>query len=122
MIRQGIAAEAATESKVPYIQLVTSANVLLAMFQYAASNITFFISITWLAPYIGETWGDEYKYLASLPLLCGAVALWVSGYAVTFLHKKGLLVMSRRLPAMIGYSLGAIGLLLCTQTAESDSA
>jgi ACS family glucarate transporter-like MFS transporter len=121
LIRRGIEEEAATESKVPYIQVVTSANVLLAMFQYAASNITFFISITWLQPYLRQTWGDEYGYLASLPLLCGAVALWVSGYAVTFLHKMGLPVMSRRLPAMIGYSLGAIGLLLCTQTAESDS-
>ena len=29
--------------------------------------------------------------------------------------------MSRRLPAMIGYALGAIGLLMCTQTAGSDS-
>ncbi len=121
MIRKGIQEEAASESKVPYIQVVTSANVLLAMFQYAASNITFFISITWLQPYLRSTWGDEYAYLASLPLLCGAVALWVSGYAVTFLHRQGMLVMSRRLPAMIGYSLGAIGLLLCTQTAESDS-
>lgn len=121
LIRQGIEDEAATESKVPYIQVVTSANVLLAMFQYAASNITFFISMTWLAPYIGETWGNEYSYLASVPLLCGAVALWLSGYAVTYLHKKGVQVMSRRLPAMIGYALGAIGLLMCTQTAGSDS-
>ena len=29
--------------------------------------------------------------------------------------------MSRRLPAMLGYTLGAVGLLLCTQTAESTS-
>ena len=121
LIRQGIAEEAATESKVPYVQVVTSANVLLAMFQYAASNITFFISITWLQPYLVRTWGNEYAYLASLPLLCGAVALWISGYAVTYLHRKGMRVMSRRLPAMIGYSLGAIGLLLCTQTTETTS-
>lgn len=120
-IRQGIAAEAATETKVPYIQVVTSANVLLAMFQYAASNITFFISITWLRPYLVNTWGEQYGYLSAVPLLCGAVALWVSGYAVTTLHHRGMLVMSRRLPAIIGYSLGAIGLLLCTQTAESNS-
>lgn len=121
LIRQGIAEEAATESKVPYVQVVTSANVLLAMFQYAASNITFFISITWLQPYLVKTWGAEYAYLASLPLLCGAVALWGSGYAVTFLHGRGMRVMSRRLPAMIGYSLGAVGLLLCTQTTEATS-
>ena len=121
MIREGLEEEARTETKVPYIQVVTSANVLLAMFQYAASNITFFISITWLQPYLRKTWGEEYGYLASLPLLCGAVALWISGYAVTYLHKLGMPVMSRRLPAMVGYSLGAFGLLLCTQAAEANS-
>lgn len=121
MIERGIAEAAETESKVPYIQVVTSANVLLAMFQYAASNITFFISITWLQDYLIRTWGAAYAYLASLPLLCGAVALWVSGYAVTFLHRHGLHVTSRRAPAMIGYSLGAIGLLLCTQTTATTS-
>jgi ACS family glucarate transporter-like MFS transporter len=68
-----------------------------------------------------KTWGQEYAWLASFPLLCGAVALWTSGYAVTFLHRRGRRVLSRRLPAMIGYSLGAIGLLLCTQTAEANS-
>jgi ACS family glucarate transporter-like MFS transporter len=122
LIRQGLQEEAALEkSQVPYIQVVTSANVLLAMFQYAASNITFFISITWLQPYLTKTWGEEYAYLASLPLLCGAVALWVSGYSVTALHHRGHLVASRRVPAMMGYSLGAIGLILCTQTSGASS-
>ncbi|KAA1260183.1 putative glucarate transporter [Rubripirellula obstinata] len=121
LIQQGIAEEAATESKLPYIQIVTSANVLLAMFQYAASNITFFISITWLRPYLVNTWGEQYGYLSAFPLLCGAVALWVSGYAVTFLHRRGMPVMSRRLPAMIGFLLGAIGLLLCTQVTGETS-
>ena len=122
LIQRGIEDDAAPDhTEIPYVQVVTSSNVLLAMFQYAASNITFFISITWLQPYIKKTWGEEYGYFASFPLLCGAVALWVSGYAVTFLHRLGWPVMSRRLPAMAGYSLGAIGLLLCTQTVESSS-
>jgi ACS family glucarate transporter-like MFS transporter len=121
LIQRGIAEEAATESKLPYIQVVTSANVLLAMFQYAASNITFFISITWLRPYLVNTWGEDFGYLSAFPLLCGAVALWVSGYTVTFLHRRGMPVMSRRLPAMIGFTLGAIGLLLCTQVSGENS-
>ncbi|TWT84504.1 putative sulfoacetate transporter SauU [Planctomycetes bacterium CA13] len=121
IIKRGLAEAQSSETKVPYVHLVTSANVLLAMFQYAASNITFFISITWLQPYLVETWGSDYALLASLPLLCGAVAQWVSGYTVTKLHGLGLPVMSRRLPAMIGFLLGAIGLLLCTQTVESTS-
>lgn len=121
LIRRGIEEAEPTDESIPYIQVVTSVNVLLAMFQYASSNITFFISITWLQPYIRTTWGDNYAYLASLPLLCGAAALWVSGYAVTWLHRKGMPVLSRRLPAMCGYSLGAIGLILCTQAAGSNS-
>lgn len=122
LIKSGIENEDAPDNTaIPYIQIVTSANVLLAMFQYAASNITFFISLTWLQPYIKETWGDEFAWYASIPLLCGAVSLWFSGYLVTSLHKKGWPIMSRRLPAMIGYTLGAVGLLMCTQTAESTS-
>lgn len=122
LIQRGIQdAEAPDNTAIPYVQIVTSANVLLAMFQYAASNITFFISITWLQPYIKDTWGDQYAMYASIPLLFGAVALWVSGYLVTYLHRRGWPVMSRRLPAMIGYTLGALGLLLCTRTANSDS-
>ena len=122
LIKRGIEEEAATESKVPYIQIVTSANVLLAMFQYAASNITFFYSITWLQPYIREKWGDQDAWLASVPLLFGAVALWFSGSLVTYLHRKGMPVLSRRLPAMAGYLLGALGLILCTQFSDAESA
>ncbi len=121
LIRKGLDQEVENRNaKIPYIQVVTSANVLLAMFQYAASNITFFISITWLQPYLRETYGDQYAYLAALPLLCGAVALWLSGYAVTYLHRRGMHVLSRRLPAMLGYALGAIGLLMCTQLSDAS--
>ncbi|MCG8653901.1 MAG: MFS transporter [Pirellulales bacterium] len=122
LIRRGIVEEQSqSDSNISYVQVVTSANVILAMFQYAASNITFFVSITWLQPYIRTQWGDQYGYLASLPLLGGAVALWLSGFMVTSLHRRGMPVMSRRLPAMIGYGLGAAGLLLCTQTVSSES-
>ncbi len=121
LIERGIGEDTASATSIPFIQVATSANVLLAMFQYAASNITFFISITWLQPYVVTTWGSEHSYVASLPLLGGAVALWVSGYAVTYLHHLGFPVASRRLPAMIGYALGAVGLLMCTQTAGSES-
>ena len=122
LIESGIAEDDAPDNtSIPYIQIVTSANVLLAMFQYAASNITFFISMTWLRPYIVDTWGEDYGWYSSIPLLCGAVALWCSGYLVTSLHRAGRAVLSRRLPAMVGYACGAIGLLLCTQTVDSQS-
>jgi ACS family glucarate transporter-like MFS transporter len=122
LIRKGIEEEHdAQQEAVPYIHVVTSANVLLAMMQYAASNITFFISITWLQGYIKDTWGDDLAWAASIPLLAGAVALWMSGYLVTRLHKLGYHTLSRRLPAMAGYTIGAIGLLLTSQTVSSES-
>ncbi len=121
LIEKGIQEQEVTNASIPYVQVVTSAGVLLAMFQYASSNITFFISITWLRPYIEEHWGSSAANLAALPLLAGAVALWVSGYLVTELHRRGQPVLSRRIPAMLGYSLGAGGLLLCTQTTSSES-
>jgi MFS transporter, ACS family, glucarate transporter len=121
LIATGIAAQKSTHDSLPFIQIVTSANLLLAMFQYASSNITFFISITWLRPYIEDRWGTAAANLSAIPLLVGAVALWTSGALVTGMHRHGMPVMSRRIPAMIGYSLGAFGLLLCTQTTGSES-
>jgi ACS family glucarate transporter-like MFS transporter len=121
IIDEGIKAQSVSFSDIPYIQIVTSANVLLAMFQYAASNITFFISITWLHPYILKNWGAAEANLSAIPLLVGAVALWLSGYTVTYLYALGMPVLSRRLPAMCGYAIGALGLLLCTQTTSNPS-
>jgi ACS family glucarate transporter-like MFS transporter len=121
LIERGIEDDSPTQRSMPFIQIATSANVLLAMFQYAASNITFFISITWLQPYVLKAWGESYAYVASIPLLCGALALWVSGYSVTYLHRLGYAVGSRRLPAMCGFLLSALGLLLCTRAADSVS-
>jgi len=123
-IEKGLAkAEEASQEKIPFIQLVTSGNILLAMFQYAASNVTFFWSITWLRPFIvgNELWGEESANLSAVPLLVGAVSLWISGSMVTYLHRKGYPVLSRRLPAMVGFGTGAVGLLLCTQTSALDS-
>ena len=121
LIEQGIMDQATPNATLPFIQIVTSANVLLAMFQYASSNITFFISITWLRPYVEERWGSAAANLTFVPLLVGAVALWVSGFLVTSLHRRGMPVLSRRIPAMTGYMLGAFGMLLCTQTTGSES-
>jgi ACS family glucarate transporter-like MFS transporter len=105
----------------PLWSILTSTNLLLAMFQYSASNVTFFISFTWLLPYLQGRWGSAAGALAPVPLVAGALAQWFSGWIVTTLHRRGAVVASRRVPAMAGFLLSAIGLGLCA-TASPDSA
>lgn len=106
---------------VPLWSILTSSNLLLAMLQYVASNVTFFISFTWLLPYLRSRWGAEAAMLAPVPLVAGTLAQWLSGWAVTELHRRGAHVASRRLPAITGFAVSTIGLVLCA-TAAPDSA
>jgi len=114
-IREGRTDKSARSAKVPFAVVVTSGNMLLAMFQYIASNITFFISFTWLQPYMKDQWGPEAGIYAPIPLIFGMFAHWISGALVTFLYGKGYYVGSRRLPAVTGFVIGAAGLILTTQ-------
>jgi ACS family glucarate transporter-like MFS transporter len=114
-IRGGLKEDAAAAVKIPFAMTVTSGNMLLAMFQYIASNITFFISFTWLQPYLMDQWGSGAALYAPIPLLVGMFAHWTAGATVTWLHGKGYPVASRRIPAAVGFVIGALGLLLTTQ-------
>ena len=114
-IREGLTEKSAPSAKVPFAIIVTSGNMLLAMFQYIASNITFFISFTWLQPYLTRQWGPEAAVYAPIPLIFGMFAHWTSGALVTFLYGKGYHVGSRRIPAVTGFVIGAAGLILTTQ-------
>ncbi len=108
--------EFAVSMRASFSQIFTSLNMALAMFQYFAHNVTFFICYTWLLPYLESQWGYQAIFYAPLPLLAGALANWVSGGMVTRLYRDGHHVGSRRVPAITGYVLAALGLLLATQT------
>jgi MFS transporter, ACS family, glucarate transporter len=112
--------QAAAAVATPLWSILTSTNLLLAMAQYVASNVTFFISFTWLLPYLRSRWGEDAGMLAPIPLVAGTLAQWFSGWLVTTLHTRGAHLMSRRLPAMTGFAVSAIGLALCA-TAAPDS-
>jgi ACS family glucarate transporter-like MFS transporter len=114
-IREGLTEKSASSAKVPFAVIVTSGNMLLAMFQYIASNITFFISFTWLQPYMIEQWGSGAWMYAPIPLIFGMFAHWISGALVTLLYGKGYHVGSRRIPAATGFVIGALGLIMTTQ-------
>jgi len=115
-IEQGQKSDFVVSTKVSLAEIFTSLNMSLAMFQYFASNITFFVCLTWLPSHLKDTWGEGAEFYAAMPMFVAAVANWISGSAVTYLYKKGYHVGSRRFPAIIGFLLGTIGLLLATQT------
>ncbi|UCG49870.1 MAG: MFS transporter [Phycisphaerales bacterium] len=117
-IEQGRESEFVVAEKVSFAEIFTSSNMFLAMAQYFASNITFFICLSWLPSYLKETWGQGAEFYAAIPVFCAATANWLSGSLVTFLYNKGYHVGSRRIPAIMGFMLGAVGLLLATQAQD----
>jgi ACS family glucarate transporter-like MFS transporter len=94
----------------------------LAMIQYFASNVTFFITLSWLPNYIKDQWPDDPNaiYYSAVPLIFAAFANWIAGSMVSGLFKKGYHVGSRRITAIVGFSLGVIGLLLAMQAKNLD--
>ncbi|MBE0536290.1 MAG: MFS transporter [Phycisphaerae bacterium] len=117
-IQEGQTSDFTAAIKASFAQVFTSLNMSLAMAQYFASNVTFFISLSWLPNYIKNQWPDDPNaiYYSAVPLIFAAFANWIAGSMVTGLYKRGYHVGSRRLTAITGFALGVIGLLLATQT------
>ncbi|HEC03950.1 MAG TPA: MFS transporter [Phycisphaerales bacterium] len=76
------------------------------------------MSLTWLPSYLKTQWPDDPRavYFSAVPLIFAAFANWVAGTMVRQLFNKGHHVGSRRITAIVGFSLGVVGLLLATQT------
>jgi len=121
-IEQGRVSDFTTAVRASFAEIFTSLNMSLAMLQYFASNVTFFISLTWLPLYIRRQWPDDPNaiYYSAVPLIFAAFANWIAGSMVTGLFEKGYHVGSRRVTAIVGFSLGVIGLILATQTRNLD--
>jgi ACS family glucarate transporter-like MFS transporter len=117
-IEKGQTSDFAAAVRASFAEVFTSLNMVLAMIQYFASNVTFFISLTWLPSYLKTQWPDDPKavYFSAVPLIFAAFANWVAGTMVRQLFNEGHHVGSRRITAIVGFSLGVIGLLLATQT------
>jgi ACS family glucarate transporter-like MFS transporter len=94
--------------------LFGSRNLWLAMSQYFCSNFTFFFCLTWLLPHLRDKFQLDLVdagYYASIPFIFGAFGNWVSGWMVDKIYKSGRWAPSRRIPAMIGFTLAAFGLI-----------
>jgi ACS family glucarate transporter-like MFS transporter len=106
---------AAAPEPLPLRRMFLSVNLWLMMGQYFASNFTFFFCLSWLFPYVQKTYGLSYTqagFYAMIPLLCGAAGNISSGLLVDGLFRAGHAIASRRLPALIGFVLAAIGLAM----------
>ncbi len=107
-------ADSEPTSQMSFGQVFRSREMALAMAQYFAGNFTFFICLSWMHPYLKERYGlspAEAAGYSMIPLLFGATANWVSGFVVDSLYRSGYRAWSRRLPAIIGFLLAAIGVL-----------
>lgn len=107
--------DGAGEARVPVTagSLLRSRTMWLVMGQYFASNFTFFFCLTWLLPHLSDRFdlsAREAGWYAMMPLLAGMVGNWVGGGLVDGLYRQGRWRASRRVPAMLGFALAAVGL------------
>ena len=105
--------------------IIKSGNVWLVMTQYFSSNYIFFFCLSWLFPYVKEKYNlglTEAGLYTMFPLLAGAFGNYFGGLIMDRIYRKGNWKLSRRLPAMIGFSLVAIGLLLSLQMETATGA
>jgi MFS transporter, ACS family, glucarate transporter len=103
--------------------LLRSRSVYLILFQYFASQFTFFICFSWLLPYLKTHYGlsgAEAGMYAAIPLYVGALANWISGTVVDKVYRMGHRRLSRKLPAMCGFGLASVTLLAAAMFASAN--
>jgi ACS family glucarate transporter-like MFS transporter len=104
----------AIATKIPWRAFASSRNFYLITYQYFASQFTFFICLSWLLPFLQKHYGmanSTAGLYASIPLYCGALAMWLGGTVVDRIYNAGKWKLSRGLPAMLGFALAALALL-----------
>ena len=106
------------KSRVPVALMLRSPNMWMAMTQYFCSNFTFFFALSWLFPHLKRTYALETLetgLYTSAPFIGGALGSLCAGGLIDRLYRSGRWSLSRRAPAMIGFFLAALGLLMSLQ-------
>ncbi len=96
-------------------EILGSTSVWLMMGQYFASNFTFFFCLTWLFPYVRKTFdldATSTGLYVMIPLFAGAFGNVFSGWLVDFLYRSKAYRWSRKGPAIVGFALAVVGLLM----------
>lgn len=105
--------------------LLGSRNLWLISLQYFASNFTFFFCLSWLYPHLQSRYqlsSAGAGLYSAAPFLAGALGNWTAGWLVDFIFRGGNWVGSRRTPALIGFALSALGLLMSADAETAESA
>lgn len=108
------ASEGVKEAKIDFGKLFKSRTMWLLMGQYFASNFTFFFCLTWLFPHLKAKYNldaMEAGFYSSAPLIFGALGNWFSGFLVDYIYRRKKWALSRKVPAIIGFLLAAIGIV-----------
>jgi len=112
---------AGAKKVLPFGSIVSSVTMWKTMVQYISSNFTFYFSLTWMYPYIQERFQlglVEAGFYTSIPLVAGAVGNWLAGIMVDAIYRNGKWKLSRRVPAIIGFALSAVGMIMVTQVSS----
>lgn len=113
------------ERPVTVVQMAKSPNLLMLMVQYVAHNFTFFFTVSWFFPYLKDNFDltrEQTAWYAAAPLLFGVLGNWLAGATVDALYRKGKWQLSRRLPAIVGFVFGAVGMSLCINVSTPGAA
>ena len=106
--------------------MLRSGNMWLTMTQYFCSNFTFFFALTWLYPYVKKTYElspEQAGILAAiLPFWAGRWGTISPARSSTPLYRANQFQLSRRLPAVVGFSLATVGLLVSLHMSTATGA
>jgi ACS family glucarate transporter-like MFS transporter len=101
------------EEQVALWKVFRSRAMLLAMGQYFCSNFTNFLSLSWMNPYLIQQYHlprETAAWYTMMILLIGATSQSVAGVVTDALYTSRWRADSRRVPAVAGFTMSAIGL------------
>lgn len=104
--------------RMPLGHMLKSAGLWLMMTQYLFANFTTFFCLTWLYPHVKSTYqlnSADAGFYSMIPLLCGAAGNVISGWLVDRIYASGRHALSRKLPAIFGFCLTALGMVMSVQ-------
>ncbi len=113
------------EQRIDFWDIFRSKPMVLAMLQYFASNFTFFIGISWMLPYLKKQFhlsDSEAALFAMAPLLAGTLSQWTAGWLVDALYRSRYRAWSRRVPALLGFTISVAGVLALTRAGTPGEA